>query len=596
MVSSVFCAAGVVLSLIAHVGASSSHSHCEEYDYIVVGGGTSGLVVANRLTENRRTTVLVIERGGFANGPRAIIPYWANDLDTSLMIRPTSAPNPQLHNLTIQVAVPAVVGGATVINGMAYMRGSRTDYDAWEELGNPGWGWRGLLPYFRKSSTFAPPSPPAVQAWNMTWDPAAFGSGPVYSTIADFQWPDLQPFWSSWRSEPGIPQPADLNSGHGPGAYWGPSTIDRRDMTRTTARKAYYDPVFAQRPNLRLLTEHTATQIVFRNLRATGVKVRRNQEDDDDARTFCARKEVILAAGAIQTPHLLQVSGVGPKHVLQAAGIPVVKHVPGVGANFQDHATVFMIFNLANASFPNPGTMAANATARGGGGLGHGIAAVAVPRHILSRSHREPAHRSGSHAVPAKFPGLRVIAQGFQEAEVDPGTSPVLQQRIRLGSPVPGGGVSPGVMLKPLSRGTVTLDPADPHGLPVVQYNTFMNPVDAEIAVSVVKRARAFWSKPDIAVLGPSEISPGAQHQTDEEILAALKNGALIPSLAHPSGSCSMMPEDLGGCVGPDLKVHGLKGLSIIDASVIPMIPGAPLQATVYAIAEKAADIIKSRA
>ena len=164
-----------------------------------------------------------------------------------------------------------------------------------------------------------------------------------------------------------------------------------------------------------------------------------------------------------------------------------------------------------------------------------------------------------------------------------------------MSSPFPGNGLAPSVMLKPLSRGTITLNPADPHGLPVVQYNTLQNPVDTDITLSIVRQARSFWGKPDIAVLGPTETLPGAEFESDEDLLEVLKAGALLPTLAHPSGTCAMMPEKLGGCVGPDLRVYGIQGLSVVDASVIPLIPGAPLQATVYAIAEKAADLIKAR-
>ncbi|PKS08531.1 hypothetical protein jhhlp_004916 [Lomentospora prolificans] len=568
-----------------------SDIRCEKYDYIVVGGGTSGLVVANRLTENSRATVLVVERGGFANGPRAIVPYWANDLDTSLMIGPTSAPVTNLNNATFQVAVASVVGGATVINGMAYMRGSRAEYDAWEELGNPGWGWNGLLPYFRKSSTFDPPSAEATEEWGMKWDPSVFGNGPVRSTIPDFQYPDLHTFLSSWRDDDTVPKPDDVNAGLGPGAYWAPSTIDAGDRTRTTARKAYYDPVFSQRPNLRLLTEHTVTEIVFQNLRAVGVKITSQATNED--RIVCASKEVILAAGAIQTPHLLQ------------------KYAPGVGANFQDHAAVLMIFDLANASFPNPNTITTNATYNATvwneywtnrtGPIAAGSSSRVT---LLSLSHSTSAAASIVNRITAQDPrdylpsshASGPLLKGFKKQRGILARLFGSQDASASSHPFPGGGLAPAVLLKPLSRGSVTVDPADPHGLPVVQYNTFMNPVDADIAVAMVKRARAFWSKPDISVLQPTEILPGPQHSTDEEILAALKSGGLLPTLAHPSGSCSMMPEDLGGCVGSDLRVYGVKALSVVDASIIPLIPGAPLQATVYAVAEKAADIIKSRA
>ncbi len=324
-----------------------------------------------------------------------------------------------------------------------------------------------------------------------------------------------------------------------------------------------------------------------------------------------ATKEVILAAGAIQTPQLLQVSGIGPKSVLASAGIPVKKDLSAVGANLQDHATTIMVFDISNPSFPNPNTIATNATYNASvwqeywvnraGPIAAGSSSMVVLLSLpqLSQSAGSIAStlagQTAAQYLPDIYRSSPPLLRGF------------LAQRQILGSRLnatnaavaaflfPGGGAALLLSLKPLSRGTVTLDTAYPRGLPVVQYNTLMNPVDSEIIVAIVKHARTFWSRPELAHLGPVELLPGAQFQTDQEILEALRNGVLLPSLAHPSGTCALMPEKLGGCVGPDLTVYGTKGLSVVDASVFPLIPGAPLQSTVYAVAEKAADLIKAR-
>jgi choline dehydrogenase-like flavoprotein len=255
--------------------------------------------------------VLVIERGYFDDKPEATVPWYANGLDTSVMINPQSAPNRELNNATSSVAVAAVVGSGSVVNGMGYARGSKADYDAWEELGNPGWGWKGLLPYFRKSTTFAPPSPDVAKHWNMTWDPAVYGNGPLHTHISHFQYSDIGIVWDALRSQPGLPLPPSANAGFGPGAYWSPSTIDARTMTRATARSAYYDTVNATRQNLRLVTGQTATQILFHHgkpLKAKGVRL--VSRLDKTVSNVFARKEVIISAGAIQTPQLLQASGI----------------------------------------------------------------------------------------------------------------------------------------------------------------------------------------------------------------------------------------------------------------------------------------------
>ncbi|KAK4175132.1 putative GMC oxidoreductase [Triangularia setosa] len=605
---------------IGTAAAAGFHHHAavhdSTFDYVVVGGGTSGLVVANRLTENHRTTVLVIERGYFDDKPEAIIPWYANAVDTSVLLSPQSAPNPKLNNATRSVTVAAVVGGATVVNGMGCDRGSRADYDAWEELGNPGWGWNGLLPYFKKSTNFTPPNSEAVDRWNMTWDPSAYGKGPVQIHISNFQYPDIDAIWEGFRQQPGVTFPPGASSGSGPGAYWTPNTVDARDMTRSTARSAYYDTVNKTRTNLRLVIGQTATKLLFdrgKPLRAKGVRVVSSL--DGKIRNVYARKEVILAAGAVMTPHLLQVSGIGPAAALKAAGVKVKKDLPSVGANFQDHATIVMWFNLSTPTFPNPDSISTNATynatvweeyftnktgpiaaANSNSIIYYSLSQVLSPSVAASIASRLLA-QDARQFLPSIYSTNSALLRGFIAQRA------ILAQRFKTNTssyttqPLRGNGQSPSPLLKPLSRGSVTLNLTHPESLPVVQYNTFMNPIDEELAVAVVRRSRRYWASPALQKLGPTERQPGAQYQTDAEILNYLKANplALFASLAHPSGTCAMMPEKLGGCVGSDLRVYGVKGLSVVDASVIPLISGTSLQATVYAIAEKAADIIKAR-
>ncbi|KAM7223034.1 pyranose dehydrogenase 3 [Rhypophila decipiens] len=624
---------GQSLALIcgtSHVVAASQQARGAEtgnsldgrtYDYVIVGGGTSGLVVANRLTEDRRTTVLVIERGDFDNKPEAIVPWYGNLLDVSVIDFVPSAPNPKLGNAVSSVAVASVVGGGTVVNGMGYIRGSKADYDAWEELGNLGWGWRGLYPYFRKGTTFDPPTPAAVSQWNITWLPEAFGHGPLHLKIPSFQYPDIATFWRALRNQPGVAAPRGANVGNGPGAYWTPSTIDGRTETRATARSAYYDPVYAQRPNLHLVTGQTATEILFRptsqgDLTAKGIRI--VSRADNQTRNVYAKKEVILAAGAVMTPHLLQVSGIGPASVLGAANITVKKDLAGVGANYQDHATTMTRYSLSNQSFPNPDTIFLNATYNAtvwaeylsnktgpiAGASATTLLLLSLPQllnnsfsaatSLSSRLLAQPASQylpdiySSKPSLLAGFKAQRaILARNFKTNDLS------LVAHALLGN-----GFFPGPLLKPLSRGTLYLNPSDPHSPPIIQFNTLMNPIDGENIASMVRHGRRFFASPEFAPLGEiTELVPGSQYQTDKEILDVLTGNAdyLWPSLAHPSGTCAMMPLRLGGVVGPDLRVHGVKRLSVVDASVMPLVPGGALQATVYAVAEKAADLIKAR-
>lgn len=561
----------------------------------------------------------MIERGYFDDKPEAIVPYYANSLDQDVLISPISAPNPELNNDTFSVSVPAVVGGGSVVNGMGYIRGGREDYDAWEALGNPGWGWNDLLPYFRKSTTFTPPVPEAVNEFNITWDSSAYDNRPLHVHIPSFQYPDINTLWEAFRSQDDVPVRGGDDAGNGPGAYWLPSTIDGRDMTRSTARKAYYDPVNTTRPNLHLLTGHTAREILFTgsgsSLTANGVRI--VSRANNSTRQVYVRKEVILAAGAIQTPQLLQVSGIGPSSVLQASGIRVKKDLPAVGANLQDHATTILIFSLTNQSFPNPDTLTTNSTylaeawAEYLANLTGPISAAPASSAILfglphlnssaaaSATAAKLLSQSSLSYLPSIYSFTPSLLRGFllqrsllAKSFLSPNSSIVAHS-------MPGNGFMPAPLLKPLSRGTVTLNPSDPFGLPIVQYNTLQNPIDADNVLAIIRRARAFWTSPAlIKRFGPiTEVSPGAQFQTDKEILDELKRNHAVfwPSLAHPSGTCAMMPEELGGCVDPELKVYGVGGLRVVDASIMPLIVGGGLQATVYAVAEKAAGLVKGR-
>ena len=517
-----------------------------------------------------------------------------------------SAPVPNLNNAQFSVIVPNVVGGGSIVNGMVYDRGARADYDAWEKLGNPGWNFNGLLPYFKRSTTFTPPSPAKAREFDMTWDPAAYGNGPVQITLTNFQFPDLKPFWAAWKTE-GVPLPKDPNLGQAVGAYWTPSNTDVRDGTRSSSTKAYYKPN-ASRPNLRLLTGQTVTQILFDGLTAKGV---RYVSKDNKVTDVFARKEVILAAGAIATPKLLQSSGIGPKSVLQAAGVTVKKDLPAVGANFQDHPWAIMLFNLNNTSFPDPNTINVNATYNASvwqeynqyhtgqiaTSRGNTLTFLSLPQvtSAFQAIVKKLKSQNPLTYLPSIYGSNTALLNGFKAQRDILIKSLGGNDGAVVEYPVPAGGFGTLALQKPLSRGTIGLDPANPSGPPIVQYNTLMNPVDTDVLVASVRRNRKYWSNALLKKFSPVETLPGAQASTDQQIIDAFK-GLLQPSFAHPSGSCAMMSENLGGCVSSQLLVYGTKKLSIVDASILPLIPACHLQATMYGVAEKAADIIKSRA
>ncbi|PNS21079.1 Long-chain-alcohol oxidase FAO3 [Sphaceloma murrayae] len=583
----------------------------QTYDYIIAGGGLSGLVVANRLTENPRVKVLVIEYGVFDDSATASVPYFANGLNMASMIPTTSAPDAGLNNASFPVLIGGVVGGGSVVNGMAYNRGAAQDYDAWEQLGNAGWGFSSLLPYFRKSTTFQAPSAATAKEFELTYDLRAYGNGPIKPALTNFQFPDLKKFWQAWQDDETVPKPKEHGLGEAVGAFWMPSTIDVARGRRSDARSEYYDPV-ANRTNLQILTGTTVDEVLFQDgLTASGVSFS-NRASGAVSQAFATR-EVILAAGAINTPKILQLSGIGPKAAVEAAGIRSKLDLPAVGSNFQDHPVAFLGFNLSNQAFPNGNSIATNASynatafaeyeaSRTGiyaSARGNGVAFLSLPQVASTEFAESIAARVSKQDAPSFLPpvyGDANLLRGFLEqrrllSEQYGGNDAAVSE-----FPFSGGtGSVAASFQKPLSRGTITLNPADPKGNPVIQYNTIQNPLDAEMVLAVVRRARTYFKSPALASLKPVETLPGAQFESDADLLGALKQGVLNPSFAHPAGSCPMMPRRLGGCVDSTLKVYGTRRLSVIDTSIMPMIPAAHLQASQYAVAEKAADLIKAR-
>lgn len=537
-------------------------------------------------------------------------------LSTALMWNISSAPVSQLNNATYFVTVGNVVGGGSVVNGMAGTRGSKGDYDAWEQLGNPGWSWDGLFPYFLKSTNYTPPLPEVTEEYGVTWNDSVWGhDGPVQVGHSSFFFPDTKIVRQSWIAG-GSPSILDGAAGGNNGMFWQPTSLDTRTGTRSSARAAYYDPA-ASRSNLHLLTGHRAIEILFNDghLEADGAVIQ--SRADNSTFRVAARKEVILAAGAIFTPHLLQRSGLGPKEVLAMANVKVKKDMPAVGANFQDHPTAYMAYNISNQSFPTSTSLATNATFNAtaweqytqnhtgpytSGRIGNnGNMNQFLPlSHILDNYQELAANITSQEALdflPGIYSETEPLLKGFR-AQRELLRQLILSNQSSLAEVIPSiVGAATLSLGKPLSRGTVTINPADLNAPPIIRYNTFQNPIDASIFVAMVRYERKHWSQPELERFSPVEKLPGAKYQTDDEILEGLTTtGVMAPSLAHPSGTCAMMPEALGGCVGPDLLVYGTKKLSVVDASILPLIPATHLQMTMYAVAEKAADIIKSRA
>ncbi|KAI8935443.1 hypothetical protein NX059_008017 [Plenodomus lindquistii] len=581
------------------------------FDYVIVGGGLTGLTVANRLSEDPGRTVLVIENGYKVDDVTTQVPAFANSLNTGLMYDIQSA-NDANTGGSHPVWVGNVVGGGSVVNGMAFDRASKADYDAWEQLGNSGWGWNSLLYYFKKSTTFTPPTASQVENFGITYDASYYGTnGPVQASFPNFEYPDTKDIWASYKAE-GVFLPKEHASGTATGAHWIPTALQPKTQTRSHARNAYYDPV-KSRSNYFLVTGKTVNEILFSQGLLSGYTAKgvqyKSRADGSVGQVF-ARREVILAAGSIFTPQLLQLSGIGPKNVLLAAGVKIKKEMAAVGANMQDHPNANMYFDLKNLTTPNPLSgldPAFNASAwaqyesdrTGPITQAHGNSLAFLDLQTISSKWNEIIQTVKSQRSRDYLPAIyddSALLRGFTKQRDIIANLHASKDAAVAEFPMIAFGLAIGALQRPLSRGTVTLDPSNKYGNPIVQWNTFQNPVDRQILAEMIRWIRRLWARPELSKFSPVELCPGAQAQTDDEIINDLiQQNSLQASFAHMSGSCAMMPEYLGGCVGSDLTVYGVKSLSIVDGSIIPLIPATHLQSTMYAVAEKAADLIKAR-
>jgi choline dehydrogenase-like flavoprotein len=439
-----------------------------------------------------------------------------------------------------------------------------------------------------------------------------YGNGPLKVSIPSYQYEDYTSIMSSFVARDDIPH--SLEGFARPiGTFWTPNSIDNSTKERCHARKAYYDPISSRR-NLHLLTNTHVDEVIFRqaeNLVASGVKLTSNA--DGTKASVHAAKEVILAAGGVFTPHLLLLSGIGPRDVLTNANISVRKELPAVGSNFQDHQALYMRFNLSNQSIPNPDMLVTtpdkvfNATAAGlynsdrtgPWTFGRGNAALFLAFKDFSSRYRNitaiAAKQNATAYLPTRYSVHEPLLKGYlaqRKVLIDH----YLGDDAALGEyPIQPWGRATTAIQKPLSRGTLVLNATHPASVPIVVRNAFQNPVDKMVLAELVRWNREHWTKaPQLQRYAPVETVPGAQYQTDDEIFdASIKAAALDPTYAHSSGGCALMPEGIGGCVDAQLKVYGVEKLRVVDASIIPLIPAAHLQATMYAVAEKAADIIK---
>jgi choline dehydrogenase len=525
------------------------------FDYIVVGAGSAGCVLADRLTEDLVTRVLLIEAGGRDRSPNIKIPAaFAKQFHTKLDWDFSTEPEPHVDGRSLYVPRGKSLGGSSSMNAMLYVRGRPLDYDLWEAQGAEGWGWRTVQPYFLKSeddvrgaSEFHGAGGP-LRVSNQRSPRAAVDRRLIAASEAA-----------------GIPRSLDYNGPEQDGVAM--FQVNQRDGRRWSAADAFLRPAL-KRPNLKVMTRTRVLRVEFEGDRAVGVRVARESGRGGE-RSIRAGREVILSAGAIQSPQLLLLSGIGSADDLRAVGVEARHNLPGVGHNLQDHPFVTLIWEVSErntlygADKPKP---LAEWVLRRTGPLTSTVAEVVA----FVRT------RPGLQAADVQF---HMGAAYYEDhgAETYDGHCVVIAP----------------VLVSPQARGQVWLLSADPTEHPRIITNSLSEPDDLRSLVDGMQLAREIATQEPMREIILSELKPGPDHRGRTDLEADLRRRLML--IYHPVGTCRMSDVGDDAVVDSRLRVHGLKSLRVVDASVMPIIPGGNTNAPTIMIAERAADLIRGR-
>ena len=534
----------------------------DSFDYVIVGSGAAGSVLAARLTEDPAVTVCVLEAGPPDRNPWIHIPagFIKTMVDPSVTWQFRTEPTEMTGGRRIPTIQGRTLGGGSSVNGMIYNRGQPADLDNWAQRGNRGWGYADCLPYYRRSEN----------RMGLSDDTRGRNDGAVPVTDMDWIHPVSEAFIQGCIGL-GIPRTRDYNSGDQAGVGYFQRTI--RNGRRVSAARAFLHPAMA-RKNLEVRTNARASRILFEGKRAVGIRYL--AAPGAPAKEVRARREVILSTGTVNTARLLQVSGVGPADLLGRIGVPVLHEMRGVGANFRDHYASRIVMRA------KPGVETLNELSRGLK-LGLQLARWATRRpNILATA---PSH---VHVFWKSFEGLD---QPDLQCVFTPGSYAAGKVYILDDYP----GVTAGSWQhRPESHGWVRARSADVFEDPEINPNYLSDPMDVRVHLGGIRLVRRMLATPQLAAFLDVETLPGAEAQTDDELLDfAKKNGS---TTYHLIGTARMGPAtDPGAVVSDRLLVHGMEALRIVDASIMPAMPSANTYATTMMIAEKAADFIRGR-
>lgn len=526
-----------------------------EYDYVIVGSGSAGSIVASRLTEDPACRVLVLEAGGPDRGfwLRLPVGYYKSIYNRRVARQFRSEPGPGVAGRRIDCPRGRVVGGSSSINGLIFIRGQHEDFDDWAAAGATGWSYAETLPYFRRLENFQGP-------------PSQYRGAEGPLSVSPLRNPNaLCDAWLAAAAATGLPRNPDFNgeSTYGVGAY----QLTLRGRWRESAATAFLRPALS-RPNLTLLTDAQATRIEIVNSRARGVEY----VHGGVARTARATRETVLCAGAVQTPQLLQLSGVGAPDWLAGCGVRPIVELPGVGENLQDHLQMRTIVELNERASLNDHVRNPVELARmGAQWLFSGKGPLTVG-----------AGQVGGAACTRYAEGGRPDLQLFvMPLSVDKPGAPLHTYS---------GFTTSFWQCHPRSRGHVRIRSADPFADPAIQPNYLTDPHDGAVMVEGMKIVREIYARPEFAPAWKREVVPGAAVRSDAEILEACRR--MSSTVYHLVGTCRM-GTDAGAVVDPRLRVHGVDALRVIDASVMPTITSANTNAAALMIGERGAQFLR---